>query len=93
MRLFNNVGQQAPRRAEKTRSTLSADDVQKHQQAKELTKQITRRWKVGDIYSPHDLSGVEMMKWKRRSKPEFDSFDLLALNPVDAYRVCGAGPE
>jgi len=54
--------------------------------AQDLTKQITRRWRAGDVYAPHDLSAVEMAKWKSRSKPERDVFDVLAFNPLDEYR-------
>ena len=56
--------------------------------ASSFSKMITRRWKPGDVYAPHDLSGVEMMKWKRRGKPAHDAFDVLDMNPLDHYRVC-----
>jgi small subunit ribosomal protein S18 len=40
------------------------------------------------VYAPHDLSEVEMAKWKKREKPQHDAFDILDLNPLDHYRVC-----
>jgi len=55
--------------------------------AADLSKQITRRWKAGDVYAPHDLSEVEMAKWKKRERPNRDAFDVLDFNPMDHYRV------
>lgn len=59
---------------------------------KDLEQQLPRRWAVGDVYSPHDLSGVEMSKWKKQSrKPrprakDRDVMDQLGMNPLDHYR-------
>lgn len=58
-----------------------------HFQAQDYSKHIIRRWKAGDVYAPHDLSGVEMRKWKMRQKPTHDIFDVLAFNPEEHYRV------
>ncbi|OBT51527.1 hypothetical protein VE04_08632 [Pseudogymnoascus sp. 24MN13] len=54
--------------------------------ATKVTKQISRRWKTGDVYAPHDLSEVEMKKWKQRGKPAVDVFDVLELDPLVEYR-------
>ncbi|KAJ9624123.1 hypothetical protein H2203_005572 [Taxawa tesnikishii (nom. ined.)] len=65
--------------AEVERATMRAD----------LERQMTRRWKAGDVYAPHDLSGVEMSKWRqnqRKGRPQKDVFDLLAINPIDQYK-------
>jgi small subunit ribosomal protein S18 len=70
------------------RTSETADELQRYAKAADLSKQITRRWKAGDIYAPHDLSGVEMAKWKRRGQPIHDVFDVLDINPMDHYRVC-----
>ncbi len=40
------------------------------------------------MYAPHDLSEVEMQKWKKRGKPAQDVVDVLELEPVVEYRVC-----
>jgi small subunit ribosomal protein S18 len=48
---------------------------------------ITRKWKVGDVYAPHDLSPAEMNKWRTRVKPSRDPFDVLAINPIHEYKV------
>lgn len=60
----------------------------KHKMGQDLSKQISRRWKVGDVYAPHDLSPVEMAKWKNRGRPMYDVFDVLDFNPADHYKVC-----
>ena len=59
---------------------------------KDLERQVTRRWKVGDVYAPHDLTGVEAAKWKklrRKGKLRTDVVDLLGINPVEHYKVGG----
>lgn len=50
-------------------------------------KQMPRRWAAGDVYSPHDLSPVEMQKWRRRSKRTNDVVDALGIRPLDMYKV------
>jgi small subunit ribosomal protein S18 len=65
----------------------SAEDLARHKTATRVTKQISRRWKTGDVYAPHDLSEVEMKKWKQRGKPAVDVFDVLELDPLVEYRV------
>ena len=57
---------------------------------KGLEMQQIRRWNVGDVYAPHDLSGVEQSKWKRLKqspRPKWDVLDQLNLNPMDHYKV------
>jgi small subunit ribosomal protein S18 len=93
-RLMNLMRQQAAKRerAEATSQpgtrTNTLEELQKHKMAADLSKQITRRWKAGDVYAPHDLSAAEMGKWKNRSRPLYDVFDVLDFNPLDHYRVC-----
>jgi small subunit ribosomal protein S18 len=57
---------------------------------KGLEMQQIRRWNVGDVYAPHDLSGAEQSKWKRMKqspRPKWDVLDQLNLNPMDHYKV------
>jgi small subunit ribosomal protein S18 len=70
-----------------TRSSDDVEELRKYNMAADLSKQITRRWKAGDVYAPHDLSEVEMAKWKKRERPNRDAFDVLDFNPMDHYRV------
>ena len=60
------------------------------QRAKSLDRNHTRVWKSGDVYSPHDLSPSEMKKWRKRSSPSSDAFDVLGLNPLHQYKVWSA---
>jgi len=66
----------------------SADDLEEAKLSSNLGRMLTRRFKAGDVYAPHDLSGTEMLKWKQRKMPEHDVFDVLNFNPLDHYRVC-----
>lgn len=52
-----------------------------------LQKLMTRRWKAGDVYAPHDLSPQEMKKWRMRQPRDRDVFDALAINPLNEYKV------
>ena len=48
-----------------------------------------RRYKSGDVLSPHDLSFQEMLKWKFNPKkaPKYDVFDMLGMDPRKEYKV------
>jgi hypothetical protein len=61
---------------------------------KGLESQQIRRWNVGDVYAPHDLSGAEQSKWKRlkqKARPRWDVLDQLNIKPMDHYKVCRGG--
>ncbi|KAM0250729.1 hypothetical protein ACHAQJ_008484 [Trichoderma viride] len=49
-------------------------------------KQMPRRWEAGDVYSPHDMSPVEMQKWRKRSPRGGDVIDALGIRPLDMYK-------
>ncbi|KAK3618542.1 hypothetical protein LTR56_024583 [Elasticomyces elasticus] len=59
---------------------------------KAMEQQIPRRYKPGDVYAPHDLSGNEMAKWKKlRRKPRVgshgtDVLDSLGVDPRKHYK-------
>lgn len=55
--------------------------------SEDYIRQTGRRWTLGDVYAPHDLSGVEQKKWKAMSNIQKDLVDLLGLKPLDMYRV------
>ena len=60
--------------------------------SKDYLRQMPRRWQAGEVYSPHDLSPIEMQKWSRRSMRNEDVVDALGINPLDMYKVrlgCG----
>lgn len=39
------------------------------------------------MYAPHDLSSVEMMKWKQKRMVTQDAFEALDLDPRTEYKV------
>ncbi|CAL3967722.1 hypothetical protein PZA11_003946 [Diplocarpon coronariae] len=89
MRLYKKNQEKRKRElmeSQRMRSSNSTEEFINHNLAADLSKQITRRWKAGDIYAPHDLSEVEMQKWKRRGRPQYDVFDVLDFNPLEHYR-------
>jgi small subunit ribosomal protein S18 len=47
---------------------------------------MPRRWQPGDLYAPHDLSAVEMGKWRKKSPRTGDLIDALNISPVDMYK-------
>lgn len=57
------------------------------QENQAIARQLTRPWKVGDVYAPHDLSGAEARKWRERHRPTTDAFDALSINPLTLYKV------
>jgi small subunit ribosomal protein S18 len=53
-----------------------------------------RRFTPGDVYAPHDLTGVEFSKWKkqrRKEKTKYDVLDQLNVNPEHHYKVRAVG--
>ncbi|CZT12363.1 uncharacterized protein RAG0_16214 [Rhynchosporium agropyri] len=85
--MFSRSNEQRQRQAaSQNRRATTAEEMQSRNLAQDLSKQITRRWRSGDIYAPHDLSEVEMAKWKTRSQPKHDVFDVLDMNPEEHYR-------
>lgn len=68
----------------------SEADIERATLRQDLERQLTRRWKAGDVYAPHDLSGIEMGKWKQvspKGRPKKDVLDMLKINPLDHYKV------
>jgi len=63
-------------------------EIEKSGRARDLERQQFRRWKPGDVYAPHDLSSVEMAKWRVRKAGGKDVFDMLGINPLLEYKVC-----
>lgn len=68
-------------------SLTTMQELENAKRASDLSKQITRRWKAGDVYAPHDLSAAEMVKWRNREGPKYDVFDVLGFKPLENYRV------
>ncbi|PNS20687.1 Serine/threonine-protein kinase HSL1 [Sphaceloma murrayae] len=87
-----NMMQRRTKEREPTALKLQQEEsrIQGAQDQADLERQMTRWWKEGDVYAPHDLSGAEMSKWKMpksRGKQKRDVCDVLQLNPLEHYKV------
>lgn len=72
-------------------ATQARAELERMALRKDMEQQMTRRWRAGDVYAPHDLSGVEMQKWKTtRRAPSKDAFDALGVDPRKLYKVSRA---
>ncbi|KAI9696293.1 MAG: hypothetical protein M1820_008216 [Bogoriella megaspora] len=95
---FRQPSTQSPTQGRQWDLAEGMSELSAVQEKGELEKQITRRWRKGDVYSPHDLSGVEMKKWKvrirdpletkqrRREAGKGDIFDELGIDPRAEYK-------
>ncbi|OAA61864.1 37S ribosomal protein [Niveomyces insectorum RCEF 264] len=53
----------------------------------DYARMLPRRWRVGDLYAPHDLSAAEATKWRAPARqPTRDVLDVLGVDPRDEYR-------
>jgi small subunit ribosomal protein S18 len=68
-------------------SLTTVQELENAKRASDLSKQIWRRWRAGDVYAPHDLSAAEAAKWKKRDGPKHDIFDVLDFKPLENYKV------
>jgi small subunit ribosomal protein S18 len=67
--------------------TAQMDFLKNQKMSNDFLRQMPRRWEAGDVYSPHDLSPVEMQKWRKRSVKNNDVIDALGISPLDMYKV------
>lgn len=67
---------------------VSVRDLRMNNMTDNYLRQMPRRWRTGDVYSPRDLGSVEMNKWRTSRRPKKDILDVLGINPLDNYRVC-----
>lgn len=85
--LLSRFGNRASQFAQRTQAT--ADSLREQKVSNDYLREMPRKWQPGDVYSPHDLSPVEMMKWRKRAQRKGDVIDALALRPLDMYKVRG----
>ena len=86
--LVRDLGDQSTNRAQNAQT--QQDPMQQLKQlhkSQDLEKLQSRRWRVGDIYSPRDLSPEELKKWRTPQKVKQDVFDVLGINPLHEYKV------
>ncbi|RYO96201.1 hypothetical protein DL763_003328 [Monosporascus cannonballus] len=80
------VGGGRGQRGDPNRNRRVEEELRTHNTNDDYARQMTRRWRPGDVYAPHDLSPSEMGKWRRSTARKRDLVDLLGLNPLDMYR-------
>ncbi|KAI5467180.1 ribosomal protein S18 [Mariannaea sp. PMI_226] len=66
--------------------TAQMEFLKNQKMSNDYLRQMPRRWQAGDVYSPHDLSPIEMQKWRKRSLRNNDVVDALGINPLDMYK-------
>ncbi|KAK7403210.1 hypothetical protein QQX98_011027 [Neonectria punicea] len=66
--------------------TAQMEFLKSQKNSNDYLRQMPRRWQAGDVYSPHDLSPIEMQKWRKRSFRNNDIVDSLGINPLDMYK-------
>ncbi|MCJ1369687.1 hypothetical protein MMC20_000899 [Loxospora ochrophaea] len=69
-----------------SRRMQNAKKIQEDARIRSLEQYQTRKWKPGDVYAPHDLSPVEMKKWRSKTQPFVDNFDTLGINPMNEWK-------
>ncbi|KAH7261928.1 ribosomal protein S18 [Fusarium tricinctum] len=88
-------GDAAARLLDRYKSRANSYSMEKSQQmdflknqkmSNDFLKQMPRRWQAGDVYSPHDLSPIEMQKWRKKSVRNNDVIDALGISPLDMYK-------
>ncbi|KAL8786663.1 MAG: hypothetical protein Q9195_008117 [Heterodermia aff. obscurata] len=65
---------------------ITEAELDRRNLAAAIAKQNTRKWKAGDVYAPHDLSSVEMEKWRKKRPINADVFEALDLDPRKEYK-------
>lgn len=74
----------------KPRNTVPNEQNEAVVTGRELESEMQRKFVVGDIYSPHDLSDVEQMKWGRvqiQPRSKLDIIDHTGLDHLREYKV------
>ncbi|KAI1865810.1 uncharacterized protein JN550_008068 [Neoarthrinium moseri] len=67
-------------------ASSTASELRSKNTAEEYMRQMPRRFNIGDLYAPHDLSPVEAAKHRKITTVQRDLVDLLGLRPQDMYR-------
>lgn len=63
-------------------------DMRQNLTTDNYVRQMPRRWRIGEVYSPRDMKPAEMSKWRQGRPPKKDMVDILGFSPLDNYRVC-----
>lgn len=80
------LGRMKSKAADMQREQMDRLQQQRNEKlSRDFLKQMPRTWAAGDVYSPHDMSPIEMQKWRKWSKRNADVIDVLGIRPVDMY--------
>ena len=74
-------------RGESSNMQTAHEYLRQQKISSDYMREMPRRWELGDVYSPHDLSPAEMSKYRRRQTRQTDVIDLLGIRPQDNYTV------
>ncbi|KIH90502.1 37S ribosomal protein [Sporothrix brasiliensis 5110] len=72
------------RREEQKRTAL--EKMAERKTTEDYARHLTRRWRVGDLYTAHDLGVEEMHQWGESYLSQRDVIEILGINPIDEYR-------
>ena len=62
-------------------------DMRQNLTTDNYVRQMPRRWRIGEVYSPRDMKPAEMSKWRQGRPPKKDMVDILGFSPLDNYKV------
>jgi small subunit ribosomal protein S18 len=82
----NDMAQRMMDRFQSPTNPAIAERAQEQKVAQAYLREMPRRWQVGDVYAPHDLSPVEMAKFRKWANRTEDVVDLLSIRPQDMYK-------
>lgn len=75
----------SPRMSASAREQTIAN-VERQNHIRDLERLQVRQWVPGNVYAPHDLSAVEMQKWRERAAGNKDVLDLLGIDPLQEWK-------
>ncbi|KAG6172511.1 hypothetical protein E4U11_003782 [Claviceps purpurea] len=67
-------------------SIQNLETLRNNKESGEFLREMPRRWEAGDVYAPHDMSGVEMRKLRKRASRKADVVDALQIRAKDMYK-------
>jgi small subunit ribosomal protein S18 len=80
------MGRMKNKAADMQREQMERLENQRNEKlSRDYLKQMPRHWAAGDVYAPHDMSPIEMRKWRRFTKRNADVIDTLGIRPLDMY--------
>ncbi|KAI0407638.1 ribosomal protein S18 [Xylaria palmicola] len=82
--IYKNI--RGPRRGSRPSRQNIEDLMKGRNRHDDYLRQMSRRWRAGDVYAPHDMSPSEVAKSRKNTSHGQDVVDMLGLRPLDMYR-------